>query len=477
MKKNEHLFFLIKSLTKSEKRYFKLNAGANKIYVKLFDAILAQETYDEDAIRKEFAGEAFLKQLHVTKNYLNKLILQSLKAFHQKVSKSTEVLERLRNIEILFHKELYEQCLVEIDNTQKLAERFELYTSLLNIIQWKKAIIQRKTPNRYDILDKFNKQYLEVLKLLENQNHFQQMGIDLAQNVFRAKKNELKLDGEAALTIDAKVSYLNAVYLQKLQERDFIGAKKTLQELALFLEHKPDILIEKAGLYISSVNNLIGFLIYQNEMQEALDWIRKTKIFYEKWRHKKKSKSLLKQIFRVYNSELEIYRFSENPRSYQREIDVIKGFVFANENKAPEGYLASFWFQFANLHFDKKEYLEALTWVNKFLNTTSKNIRKDLHIQIRFLNLMIHLERQNLFVLRYFTENTKRYIRQNRALHTYEKTLLKFFQRIGKSPKASQKELFRKLRNDIQSEFNLSNNPQSKMDLQVYLKWLEGKEI
>ena len=69
VKKNE-LFILIKSLSKSEKRYFRLfcsreSSGSN--YTRLFDSIDSQKEYDEKAIKKVFKGEKFIHQLHVTK--------------------------------------------------------------------------------------------------------------------------------------------------------------------------------------------------------------------------------------------------------------------------------------------------------------------------------------------------------------------------------------------------------------------------
>ena len=58
MIKKEQLFALIKSLTKAEKRYFKLFASVNNTdanYILLFDAIDAQDVYDEKRIKEKFA--------------------------------------------------------------------------------------------------------------------------------------------------------------------------------------------------------------------------------------------------------------------------------------------------------------------------------------------------------------------------------------------------------------------------------------
>lgn len=117
MIKKEQLFILIKSLSKAEKRYFRLacrQAETASNYLKLFDAMDAQEEYDEKAIRKKFKKETFCNQLHVTKSYLRQFILKSLRNFHTKISKDAELKDALRNVEILFHKELYPLCYGEL---------------------------------------------------------------------------------------------------------------------------------------------------------------------------------------------------------------------------------------------------------------------------------------------------------------------------------------------------------------------------
>jgi hypothetical protein len=54
MKPSNELHDLIKSLTKSEKRFFKLHSSlqaGDKNYLRIFDAIDKQKVYDEEASR------------------------------------------------------------------------------------------------------------------------------------------------------------------------------------------------------------------------------------------------------------------------------------------------------------------------------------------------------------------------------------------------------------------------------------------
>src|SRR5688572_25646962 len=100
MVKKGNLFLLIKSLSKSEKRYFKLfadNGKSDSNYLQLFEAIDKQEEFDEDAIRKKFKGKAFTAQLHVAKIYLSELILKSLRNFHANDSVNGQVLDLIRD--------------------------------------------------------------------------------------------------------------------------------------------------------------------------------------------------------------------------------------------------------------------------------------------------------------------------------------------------------------------------------------------
>lgn len=69
---SDDLFQLIRSLSKSEKRHFKLSVspyGGEKKYLLLFDAIDAQKDYDETELRERFRDEKFIRQFNVAKRF------------------------------------------------------------------------------------------------------------------------------------------------------------------------------------------------------------------------------------------------------------------------------------------------------------------------------------------------------------------------------------------------------------------------
>ena len=107
MKPSNDLFRLIKSLDKNEKGYFKKNAqgvskGKDKNYLLLFDAIDAQEEYNEDALLKKFRTQAFSKHFSVAKNFLFELILKSQRSYRANSSKFMRLNALMKNEEELF---------------------------------------------------------------------------------------------------------------------------------------------------------------------------------------------------------------------------------------------------------------------------------------------------------------------------------------------------------------------------------------
>jgi len=76
--------------------------------VRLFDAIARQRSYDEAAIARQFAGEHWVKNLAVMKNYLTNAILRTLKVYHSNIKSEPDyqIKELLEEAALCFEKNL-----------------------------------------------------------------------------------------------------------------------------------------------------------------------------------------------------------------------------------------------------------------------------------------------------------------------------------------------------------------------------------
>ena len=137
----EKLFALIKALEKEEKRVFKryaqgLGKKNNDRYILIFDAINAQEIYNEEAIKEELANVVDLKYWSNTKKTVYQLILKSVRVLEKEEDASSKILNGLKDIAFLYKKELYRETLKEIKKVKKIALTYQQNKYLPIINQW-----------------------------------------------------------------------------------------------------------------------------------------------------------------------------------------------------------------------------------------------------------------------------------------------------------------------------------------------------
>ena len=145
----EPLFELIKSLSKSEKRYFKLHvsrhsSGGNNNYTLLFDYLDKIGQYSESEIIGYFKNEPFLNNFSITKRRLYDQIITSLNGYHSTNSVDAQLYKMLQGATILYNKALYSQATKLLYSASKLAEKHERHSILLEIGQQQQRLVETK---------------------------------------------------------------------------------------------------------------------------------------------------------------------------------------------------------------------------------------------------------------------------------------------------------------------------------------------
>ena len=221
-------------------------------------------------------------------------------------------------------------------------------------------------------------------------------------------------------------------------------------------------------MYVSSINNLLSFLVFNKQFDEALEYVQKAKKTFELFSLTSENRTLLKQVLRTYNIELEIYR---DQKLYEEKVAFIAStekFVADNEYKMPKEYLLSFWFQLANIHFMRKDYSASLHWINKLLNSKYRAVRVDLRLQVMLLNLMVHFEQRNLMVLRYYVDSTRRYMKKAVGTQAFELVVARFFVKLCRLPTLEYPQAFKTFHQALYPEGGASIIP---ADFQGYIDY------
>lgn len=487
MVKKEQLFCLIKSLTKAEKRYFRLFASVNSSdanYILLFDAIDSQNIYDEKAIKEKFKEKNFTKQLHVTKNYLNKLILKSLRNYHSKISVDAELKELLREVEILYRKELFEQCSDALTKAERISKELENQTALLEIKNWQRKLLLTKGEpfrNQKKINNVINDEK-EIIENLSVHNKYWDYTINIFDYFGKSKKELNKLlkdplikDEKNAKTLQSKILFYHLNYSIAIAKSDTGGALEILTQLIKLIEKYPARITHDPHSYITALNNKIGMLLSVKNYDEIHDLILKIRNVPQKYKLKDERKITFKLWLRTYNVELEMYRDTENIKRGIELIDEVKDFVSKNKDSISPDYKSLLFYQFAYIYFMNKNYIESLKWINKIIGGEIGKGREDIESYARFLNLIIHYELNNIYVLKYAVESTRRFLKKKRDLKDFEKILLKFFSKLSTTHSEKHKELFA----DLNKELFLNTGAVQKANVLDYLnfdKWIEAKK-
>ncbi len=477
MKRQDRLYYLVQSLSKSEKRYVRLSATSMKEdsnYLKLFNFLEQQEISDDQAIRNHFKSKAFDGQLHVTKNYLRKLILKSLRSFYMEKSNGAKVRAGLSNIEILFNRELYELCEDEIKRTERIARKHDLIYPLIEVLDWKRRLLQNREPQNYTVMNDLIADQKSAIELANTNTKYYELVVDLSRRVtgqeVKIRNLELIQTDLPPENLDARVLYYNALYFWRIFKNEKQPALP-LVTLIDYFETNAHFIRQDPRLFASSVNNLISYYIFNKEYKNALVLVKRTKHHYTQLAVARDNVTLLKQMLRTSSLELEIYRDTLSAVDHQEEIEDITTLVEGHKENVPRDYLMAFWFQLANIYFVLIDYQKALYWVNPLLDQ-SPNRQLPLLLHARFLNLMIHFELRNLFVLRYFVESTRRFVKKTSKLEAYQRILLRFFRVIGRVPSESYQEEFQLLNAKLRS--GKSTIPPDALGYIDYYRWIES---
>jgi len=121
----DHLIQLIASLSKAEKRHFRLFVTRNQasdelLFLQLFDMIDKHNDYDEALILKKIP-QIKKRQLSNLKAHLYKQLLLSLRLLSRNYNVDIEIRERIDYAKVLYNKGLYRQSLEMLDKAKSSA--------------------------------------------------------------------------------------------------------------------------------------------------------------------------------------------------------------------------------------------------------------------------------------------------------------------------------------------------------------------
>jgi hypothetical protein len=489
----DNLFLLIKSLTKSEKRQFKLYVGRLDVntdskFLNLFTVLDKLKIYDEQIILK--SGIVKKQQLANVKAHLYKQILISLKLNPSHQNIRYQIREQLDFASILYHKGLYKQSLKLLDKAKEVAIQNEEKNMAFEIVELEKIIesqyITRSISSRADeltiqakelsaanvIASKLSNLSLQLYGIFLKTGYVRSaVESEWISTYFHKRLPKYKIN---ELGFREKLWLYKAYLWYSFLLQDFLNCYKyALKWVDLFYENPGMIKL-----------NPVFFLKGNNYLLESLFLIRNRQRFKY---HLDKFESILNIESFPHNENVDALSFlyvSTNKinlcfmdGSFEDGlllIPQIEGQFEMYDNRIDEHHIMTFYYKFACMHFGAGENKTCIAYLNKIIFNKSLSMREDLLCFSRVLNLVAHYEAGQDYHLQSLLKSTYKFLLKMNDLHEVQKEMIKFIKGLQDIYPQDMIKAFKKLHSKLKEFENHPYEGRAFLYLDI-ISWLESK--
>lgn len=442
MTQSTDLFTLIKALSQTEKAWFKRYSGLHvrgslNNYVLLFDAIEAQEQYDEKKIIEKFKGSRFVKQFSVAKNYLYGQILNAMHYYHH--SAHSEVKKLIHQAEFLIEKGLFRQAEKIIAKGKELAEKNELHWALIELNHhWE----YRMAITHYDWA-KIRSLFAEEVKmkgLFENLLTYRQMYIMVGSH-YSARGYSRDPVRNRLIMLDNNKAYQSAKYARTFRgkvlfyQARFINAYYSgrLAEASTYLFRKIELYDSTPGkieiepyYYGNSIHNAITLTFNLREFEKIPGMLAKMERAIVLCTNKAQRKNLsylfshqqLSFCLRTCDFDKALSLASSIISDFDKESIPVKSIetVLLLQNAAVACFI-------------KGDLRGCIRILGQIHNEFSFSVHAEDESFFRIFRLIAHFEAGNQDVLPYYIHSTYRFLTRKKQVREFEKIIIDFLRR------------------------------------------------
>lgn len=486
MSTSSHLFDLIKSLSKNEKRYFKLFCTlqqGEKNYLKLFDFMDSLKRYDEQVILDHFMKADFVKNIHVTKNYLYNLILKSLRIYGAEKNVKIQLANLWIEIDILERRGLNQQLWERLQKTKKIAIKYHDHLSVVRACRKELSFVAewetKKTKGR---LEEITEEIARHFRLLEEEyealDNYYFMTFNYRK--FHNNLNLLKEKTSQVRLLESVDRYKNSFttcyihyYLKALEYRidgnqllynEYLKkAISVWNEYRYMIRERPRVYKIYLANYLSSCH-ILGkydeFPIYLEELKSIPSTGFKEEV-----------ETFQNAVF----YEL-LYRLNtENYKNIDETIQSIEKGLEKYEYKINQARITAFNYNISLLFFFNRDFEKALTWLNKILNDTKNEHRKDIQRFANILQLVYHLELGNTDLVYNLQSSVRRKLKRWGDISRFEGLIFDYLKAFLDCTSLKES-------NQLNADFYITlltfkqeNNTQQPAGLGELIQWISNK--
>ncbi len=496
-KSSDQLHKLIHSLTKPEKRHFKIFGSRHTIgdqnnYVMLFDAIEKSKEYDEEALLKKFSKELFINNFSITKGRLYETILRSLDVFHHNSSVDAQLWKELHYAEILFKKTLYDQCAKRLKSARKLAEKYEKHAVLVQIHSLEKSLAEKDSYagiSEESILailkeDQVAAEHIRTYNDLWNVKSKLFMMLNTKGRARGAEQLEefknlidASLGDKAPdhLSVSSRFMYHHTYSAYYFAISDAENCYVHLAANVNLIESNTEIFSDEPNVYFGVLTNLIYVCSRLKRNEEVLVNLNKLRALPEKLATARNEDLEVKLFASSYSLELTLYnslgQFDKAVALIPKIAEGLERFE-GSISKLREAHLC---ISCAVACYGNGQFQQSLRWTSRLLNDTAIGKNEWIFAVAQVFSLILHIELDNRDVLPYVARSVQRYLKTRNRAFQFEHVFLAFADKVAKSDNVAELQpLYVELNKQLTE---LENDPFEKSAFEYFdfPAWAESK--
>ena len=489
----DFLFVLIKSLSKSEKRQFKifasrLETSSNTKFIELFNILDKSEVYDEKLILK--SGIIKKVQLSNLKSYLYKQILVSIRLNIPSQNIRYQLREQIDFAAILYNKGLYKQSLKILDKTKILALENDEKLMAYEIVEFEKLIesqyITRSIQGRADelVIQAKELNYRNTISSKLSNLSLQLYGIMLKTGYVKSDEEYKYIDNyfnkhiskfdEKKFGFREKYWFYNANLWRSFFVQDFLASYKYAYKWVTLFYDNPNMIHLNPVFFLKGNHYLLESLYmlkYKSKFKKYLTQLEET----IKDSHFPVNDNIASLSFLyVYNNKLNYHILEGTFAESEYLIPEILNKLKIHTDHLDEHHEMLFYYKFASIYFGNEKYNECIFYLEKIINNKNLSMREDLMCFARLLSLIAHYELGNDYYLENQLKNTYKFLLKMNDLHEVQKEIMRFMKNLNSIYPGDIKKEFVKMRRRF---IELEKNTYEKRAF-LYLdiiSWLESK--
>lgn len=493
--KQEPVFELIRSMSKAEKRNFKLYAtrlsgNQQAKFIALFDCLDGMEEYNEKRILQRCPIKK--EQLPNMKAHLYKQILVSIRLLEVQHSLHMQLHEQLDFARILYNKGLYQQSSKLLDKAADLALQSEQYTVALDFIELQKKIdTQNTTRGMISKSEKLNRLADtlcdRITRISELANIATQLyGLYLQLGYTRTQKDinliihvyGQRLSKYENLPED-KLSFTERFYLYQayawyhyILHNMLLCYKNVRHWITLFDEH-PQMKRLMFDAYMRGYSRLLDSLFLLRSYKRFAQTLNT-------FEHEiagidnvgDNSRMIALQIHYTHQINKSFYEGAFNEGI--KIIPEVEAFIQRYQNHLDIHHRMLLYYKIACLYFGNGDYDACMSYLKRIISTRDPLIRRDLQCYARILNLICSYESGSDYNIDYQIRAVYVFLDKMNDLQQVQKEMIHFLKRLNSVYASDLKEAFRKLYETLKPYEHHPYERRTFYYLDV-LSWLQSK--